>query len=77
MLKSIEERHGVDRYARAPGVVREATPEGQDEDGGGEAGAPIDQKLYSTPICTRRGSLTTSPGAPTVKVCCAGTTVML
>jgi hypothetical protein len=57
VLQGIEERDRVGRDARAPGVVGEATPEGQDEDGGGKAGAALSQKVYSMPIWNRRGSL--------------------
>jgi len=57
VLEGIEERDGVGRDAWAPGVVGEATPEGQDEDGGGEARAVIRQNVYSAPIWKRRGSL--------------------
>ena len=49
VLQRIEEGGGVggDAPPRAPGVVGEATPEGQGENGGDRAS---NQKLYSTPI---------------------------
>ena len=64
MLKGIEERDGVGRDARAPGVVGEATPEGQGEDGGGEADAVFRQNVYSAPIWRCLGSLTTQLALP-------------
>gem|GEM_PF-5029199 len=64
MLQGIEERGGIGRDARAPGVTGTAS-EGQGKDDDAETAT---QKLYSTPICTRRGSLKTSVGWPTKKV---------
>jgi hypothetical protein len=64
VLERIEESDGVGRDARAPGVVGEATPEGQDEDGGGEAGAITRQNVYSAPTWKRRGSITMPPIVP-------------
>src|SRR5207249_231827 len=63
VLERVEERRGVGRNARAPGVVA-ACSEGQGENNGCEPAAPCDQKLYSAPSCARRGSLTTQVDLP-------------
>ena len=64
VLEGIEERDSVGRDARAPGVVGEATPEGQGEDGGGETGPVIRQNVYSAPTWKRRGSIAMPPIVP-------------
>src|SRR6266576_39616 len=59
VLQGVEERGGVGRDARAPGATTTAS-EGQGEY---DRGRTSNQKLYSAPICTRRGSLITWCGA--------------
>src|SRR5882762_1755045 len=76
MLECVEEGDRVGRNARAPGVIRETAPEGQNAEGNGAAGAAIGQNVYSMPICTRRGSLITWRGSPTMTACRAGAVEM-
>src|SRR2546425_3577694 len=61
VLQGVEKGSCVWRDARAPGVSSTAS-EGQGKDDSSESTSTSGQKLYSTPICTRRGSLTTWRG---------------
>src|SRR5881628_2359468 len=63
VLQGVEKGSSVWRDARAPGVTR-TTSEGQGEQNNYEAATASGQKLYSAPICTCRGSLTTQPAFP-------------
>ncbi len=67
MLQGIEECGCVWRDARAPGATSTAT-EGQGDNDDCEAIMCSTQKVYSAPICKRRGSLTTQFGVVPPKV---------
>ena len=55
VLERVEKRGGVGRNARAPGVAATCS-EGQGKNDGCETATATDQKLYSAPSCSRRGS---------------------